>query len=203
MGRYTGPKGKLSRREGVNLFLKGSRSFSEKDALQRKPFVPGQHGNQKRTRLSNYGIQLREKQKVKRIYGVREKQFKSIYNEATRRSKAHNTDRGLEFLRILELRLDNIVYYSGFAPSRASARQYTTHGHILVNGKKLTIPSYELREGDTVEIKLAKLTPSEQLVKTPEWIEKKGLKSKVSRLPIRDEIDEGIRENLIIEFYSR
>ena len=203
MGRYTGPKGKLSRREGVNLFLKGSRSFSEKDALQRKPFVPGQHGNQKKTRLSNYGIQLREKQKVKRIYGVREKQFKNIYNEATRRSKAHHTDRGLEFLRLLELRLDNIVYYSGFTPSRASARQSVVHGHILLNGKKMNIPSYEVKEGDSIELKIAKLAPSEQLIRVPEWIEKKGLKSKVSRLPIRDEIDEGIRENLIIEYYSR
>ena len=203
MGRYTGPKGKLSRREGENLFLKGARSFSEKNALQRKPFVPGQHGNQKRTRLSNYGIQLREKQKVKRTYGVREKQFKNMYLEATRRSKAHNTDRGLEFLRLLELRLDNIVYYSGFAPSRASSRQYVVHGHILLNGEKVTIPSLELHEGDTVELKSAKLAPSEQLLKVPEWIEKKGLKSKVSRLPIRDEIDEGIRENLIIEYYSR
>jgi len=183
--------------------LKGARSFSEKNALQRKPFVPGQHGNQKRTRLSNYGIQLREKQKVKRTYGVREKQFKNMYLEATRRSKAHNTDRGLEFLRLLELRLDNIVYYSGFAPSRASSRQYVVHGHILLNGEKVTIPSLELHEGDTVELKSAKLAPSEQLLKVPEWIEKKGLKSKISRLPIRDEIDEGIRENLIIEYYSR
>ena len=203
MGRYTGPKGKLSRREGVNLYLKGSRSFSDKNALQRKPFVPGQHGNQRRTRLSNYGIQLREKQKVKRTYGLREKQFKNLYKEATRRSKAYKTDKGLEFLRLLELRFDNVAYYAGFAPSRAASRQYIVHGHMLLNGEKMSIPSYELKEGDGIELKIAKLAPSEKLFDVPEWIEKKSLKAKVSRLPIRDEIDEGIRESLIIEFYSR
>ena len=203
MGRYTGPKGKLSRREGVNLYLKGSRSFSDKNALQRKPFVPGQHGNQRRPRLSNYGIQLREKQKVKRTYGLREKQFKNLYKEATRRSKARKTDKGLEFLRLLELRFDNVAYYAGFAPSRAASRQYIVHGHMLLNGEKMSIPSYELKEGDGIELKIAKLAPSEKLFDVPEWIEKKSLKAKVSRLPIRDEIDEGIRESLIIEFYSR
>ena len=203
MGRYTGPKGKLSRREGVNLYLKGSRSFSDKNALQRKPFVPGQHGNQRRTRLSNYGIQLREKQKVKRTYGLREKQFKNLYKKATRRSKARKTDKGLEFLRLLELRFDNVAYYAGFAPSRAASRQYIVHGHMLLNGEKMSIPSYELKEGDGIELKIAKLAPSEKLFDVPEWIEKKSLKAKVSRLPIRDEIDEGIRESLIIEFYSR
>lgn len=203
MGRYTGPKGKLSRREGVNLYLKGTRSFSDKNALQRKPFVPGQHGNQRRSRLSNYGVQLREKQKVKRTYGLRERQFKSLYKEATRRAKAGNTDRGLEFLRMLELRLDNVAYYAGFAPSRAACRQAVVHGHMLLNGEKMSIPSYEVKEGETIELKMAKLAPAEKLVDVPEWIEKKGIKAKVSRLPVRDEIDEGIRENLIIEYYSR
>jgi len=203
MGRYTGPKGKLSRREGVNLYLKGSRSFSDKNALNRKPFVPGQHGNQRRTRLSDYGVHLREKQKVKRTYGLREKQFKNVYKEADRRSKARSADKGLEFLRILELRLDNVAYYAGFAPSRAAARQAVVHGHVLVNGKKLDIPSYELKEGDGIELKMAKLAPAEKLFPVPDWIEVKGTKAKVSTLPIRDDIDEGIRENLIIEFYSR
>ena len=203
MGRYTGPKGKLSRREGVNLHLKGSRSFSDKNAVNRKPFVPGQHGNERRTRLSDYGIHLREKQKVKRTYGLREKQFKNVYKEADRRSKAGSSDKGLEFLRILELRLDNVVYYAGFAPSRAAARQAIVHGHVLVNGKKLSIPSYELKEGDGIELKMAKLAPAEKLFPVPDWIEVKGTKAKVNTLPIRDDIDEGIRENLIIEFYSR
>jgi len=185
MGRYTGPKGKLSRREGVNLHLKGTRSFSDKNALNRKPFVPGQHGNKRRQRLSDYGIHLREKQKVKRTYGMRERQFKNVYKEADRRSKVNNSDK------------------AGFAPSRAAARQAVVHGHMLVNGKKLDIPSYELNEGDSIELKMAKLAPAEKLFPVPEWIEVKSTKAKVSRLPIRDEIDEGIRENLIMEFYSR
>jgi len=203
MGRYTGPKGKLSRREGVNLHLKGARSFSDKNALDRKPFIPGQHGNKRRQRLLDYGIHLREKQKVKRIYGMRERQFKNVYKKADRRSKANSSDKGLEFLKILELRLDSVVYYAGFAPSRAAARQAVVHGHILVNDKKLNIPSYELKEGDTIELKMAKLAPAEKLFPIPQWLEGKDTKAKVSRLPGRDDIDEGIKENLIIEFYSR
>jgi small subunit ribosomal protein S4 len=201
MGRYTGPKEKLSRREGVNLNLKGARSFSEKAGAQRRPFAPGQHGNQ--TRLSNYGFQLREKQKVKRIYGLRERKMKNVYTEADRRSKTRNTDKGLELLKMLELRLDNVVYKAGLVPSRGAARQAVTHGHILVNGKKLDIPSYELKEGNTVELKLAKLAPVQQLFPAPEWLERKGLSCKVTRVPVREDIDEGIKENLIIEFYSR
>lgn len=203
MGRYTGPKEKLSRREGVNLHLKGARSFSDKNGLQRKPFAPGQHGNKRKARLSNYGIQLREKQKVKRTYGLRERKMHSLYIEADRRSKIYNTDKGLELLRLLELRLDNVVYLAGLAPSRASARQYVTHGHIKVNDKKMSIPSLELKENDKVELKMAKLAPSEKLFQTPEWIESKDTSCRVSRLPVREEIDEGIKESLIIEFYSR
>ncbi len=203
MGRYTGPKEKLSRREGVNLNLKGSRSFSDKAGIKRKPFPPGQHGAKRRTRLSNYGIQLREKQKVKRTYGLREKQFKNIYIEADRRSKVYSTDKGLEFLRLLELRLDNVLYLAGLAPSRAAARQYVVHGHVLLNGSKFTVPSKELKEGDGIELKSAKLAPSEKFFPVPEWIERKDNTAKVASLPIRDEIDEGIRENLIIEYYSR
>jgi len=203
MGRYTGPKERLSRREGVELHLKGSRSFSEKTGLKRKPFPPGQHGNQRRARLSNYGFQLREKQKVKRIYGLREKNMVSAYKESGKRAKIKNTDRGLEFLRILELRLDNILYLAGLAPSRAAARQFVTHGHVKLNGKKMTIPSLEVKEGDSIELKTAKLAPSEKLFPTPAWIETKGQSCKVATLPIRDDIDEGVKENLIIEFYSR
>lgn len=203
MGRYTGPKERLSRREGVNLNLKGARSFSDKAGIKRKPFPPGQHGNKRRTRLSNYGIQLREKQKVKRTYGVREKQFKNLYNEADRRSKVNSTDKGLELLRLLELRLDNVVYLAGLAPSRPAARQFVVHGHVLLNGNKFSIPSYEVNEGDSIELKTAKLAPSEKFFPVPDWIEIKDNKARVARLPIRDEIDEGIRENLIIEYYSR
>lgn len=203
MGRYTGPKEKLSRREGVNLQLKGARSFSDKHGLARKPFPPGQHGNKRRARLSNYGFQLREKQKVKRTYGLREKKMKITYKEADRRAKLYDSDKGLELLRLLELRLDNVVYLAGLAPSRAAARQFVTHGHIKLNGKKLTIPSLELKENDSVELAKAKLAPVEKLFPTPDWIETKEAKCKVVRLPVREDIDEGIKENLIIEFYSR
>jgi small subunit ribosomal protein S4 len=203
MGRYTGPKEKLSRREGVNLHLKGARSFSEKNGLERKPFAPGQHGNARRPRLSNYGLQLREKQKVKRTYGLREKKMKNMYVTANKRAKLNNSDKGLELLRLLELRLDNVIYLAGLAPSRAAARQYVVHGHVLLNGSKMTIPSLELKENDSVELKMAKLAPTEKFFETPSWIETKDSKAKVARLPIRDDIDEGIKENLIIEYYSR
>lgn len=203
MGRYTGPKGKLSRREGVNLFLKGARSFSPKNAVERKPFAPGQHGNKRRTRLSQYGIQLREKQKVKRTYGMREKQFKNLVKEATRVSRINSSDRGLELLTFLEMRLDNVLYLTGLAASRNAGRQFVVHGHVLVNGKKMTVPSYKLSEGDVVSLKKLKLAPTEVFVTTPDWLEKAEEGGKVVRKPLRDEIDEGIRENLIIEFYSR
>jgi small subunit ribosomal protein S4 len=203
MGRHTGPKGKLSRREGVNLHLKGARSFSDKNALERKPFPPGQHGGKRKPRLSNYGFQLREKQKVKRTYGLREKKMKNAFKEADRRSKLYNSDKGLELLRLLELRLDNVIYLAGLAPSRASARQFVTHGHVKLNGEKMTIPSLELKEGDSAELVKAKLAPTEKFFKTPDWIEGKETKCKIVRLPVRDDIDEGIKENLIIEFYSR
>ncbi len=203
MGRYTGPKEKLSRREGINLHIKGARSFSDKNGLERKPFVPGQHGNARRPRLSNYGVQLREKQKVKKIYGIREKKMKNNYDEAGRRARINNSDKGLELLRLLELRMDNVLYLAGLTPSRAAARQAIVHGHVLLNGKKMNIPSVELKEGDSVELKLAKLAPSEKFFETPLWIETKDSKCKVAKLPIRDDIDEGIRENLIIEYYSK
>ncbi len=203
MGRYTGPKEKLSRREGVNLFLKGSRSFSPNAGIERKPFPPGQHGGKSRVRLSNYGKQLREKQKVKRVYGLREKQFHNLYKKADRLSKKNDTDKGLEFLKLLELRLDNVVYMAGLAPSRSAARQFVTHKHVQVNGETVSIPSYTLEKGDEIKLKVAKLLPLETFVKSPRWIEKSKDVAKVADLPIRDDIDEGIRENLIIEFYSR
>jgi small subunit ribosomal protein S4 len=203
MGRYTGPKERLSRKEGVNLYLKGSRSFSEKAGIKRRPFGPGQHGNARKARLSNYGIQLREKQKVKRLYGMREKQFKNLYLESVRRSKVYNTDKGLELLRLLETRLDNILYIGGLAPSKGAARQFVTHQHVTVNGEKLSVPSYEVKVGDVVSLKLEHLVPVEVLVKSPAWIEKSKLSVKVTKLPEREEIDEGIKENLIVEFYSR
>lgn len=203
MGRYTGPKEKLSRREGVNLFLKGYRSHSPKAGIERKPFPPGQHGAKMRVRLSNYGKQLREKQKVKRVYGMRERQFHNLYKKADKLSKLHDLDKGSEMLKLLELRLDNVVYLAGLAPSRSAARQYVTHKHVEVNGKTVSIPSYTLKKGDEVKLKTETLLPLETFVKAPRWVEKSKNIAKVSDLPIRDDIDEGIRENLIIEFYSR
>ncbi len=203
MGRYTGPKEKLSRREGVNLYLKGGRSFSDKAGINRRPFPPGQHGNQSRVRLSNYGKQLREKQKVKRMYGLREKQFKNLYKEADRLSKLQNTDKGTELLKLLELRLDNVVYASGLGVSRGAARQLVSHKHIEVNGSTVSIPSYRLKEGDEIKLKKEKILPIETFVKVPKWIDKTKTIAKVKEEPTRDDIDEGIRENLIIEFYSR
>jgi small subunit ribosomal protein S4 len=203
MGRHTGPKEKLSRREGVNLFLKGARSFSDNAGINRKPFPPGQHGAKSRVRLSNYGKQLREKQKVKRIYGLREKQFRNLYEKANRLAKINDSDKGLELLRLLELRLDNVAYLSGFAPSRNAARQYVTHKHMEVNGKTVSIPSYVLQKGDQIKLKVEKLLPIETFVKVPQWLQKSKNVATVLDLPIRDDIDEGIKENLIIEFYSR
>lgn len=203
MGRYTGPKEKLSRREGINLFLKGSRSYSQKAGMIRKPYAPGQHGNAKKVRLSNYGLQLREKQKVKRMYGMREKQFSNLVQEAVRVSKTKNLDRGLVLLRMLEMRLDNVVYLLGLAASKNAARQYVTHGHVLLNGKKMDIPSLVLKVGDEISLKSNKLAPTEVLVKAPVWLQKQTTKGKVIALPEREDIDEGIKENLLIEFYSR
>lgn len=203
MGRYTGPKERLSRREGIELSLKGTRSLSQKAGIVRKPYAPGQHGNAKKARLSNFGMQLREKQKVKRMYGMREKQFRKFVDEATRLSKLKNLDRGLVLLRMLEMRLDNTVYLMGLAPSKGAARQFVTHGHVIVNSKKMSVPSYIVKEGDVVELKMAKLAPVQQTVPSPLWIERDGGKGKVVALPNRDQIDEGIKENLIIEFYSR
>lgn len=203
MGRHTGPVEKLSRREGVNLFLKGARSFGDKNGLSRKPFPPGQHGNKRRVRLSNYGIQLREKQKVKRTYGMREKQFKNLYKEANRRAGVNSSDKGLELLSLLETRLDNVIYMLGLAPSRPSARQFVTHKHVLVNGKVLNVPSYKVSLGDTIEIKKKTLVPAEKLVTTPKWLSQEKHSGKVIGLPAREDIDAGIKEHLIIEFYSR
>ena len=202
MARYTGPVCRLCRREGLKLYLKGDRCYTDKCSIGRRNYAPGQHG-QNNKKLSNYGIQLREKQKVKRTYGLREKKMKIAYKEANRRSKLYDSDKGLELLRILELRLDNIVYLSGLAPSRAAARQFVTHGHVKLNGEKSTIPSFEVKEGDSIELSKAKLAPAEKLFQTPDWIERKDLKSKIARMPMRDDIDEGIKENLIIEFYSK
>ncbi|SFU69179.1 30S ribosomal protein S4 [Alicyclobacillus macrosporangiidus] len=208
MARYTGPVCRLCRREGVKLYLKGERCFSDKCAIDRRPFPPGQHG-QGRKRTSEYGLQLREKQKARRYYGVLEKQFEAYYDEAARRQGVT----GENLLQILESRLDNVVYRLGFAASRAEARQLVRHGHFLVNGRRVDIPSYLTKPGDVIQIReksqqlerIKVLLESAESRTIPAWLEldlanKQG---RVVRLPARDEIDTPVAEQLIVEHYSR
>ncbi len=194
MARYTGPKWKISRRENYDVF--GDESW------RKRPNPPGVH-TVSRNRPSNYAVQFREKQKVKRMYGLMEKQFKHVYVEATKATG--NT--GTIMLQLLEMRLDNVVYKMKLAKTRNQARQFVTHGHVLVNGKKMDIPSYTLKVGDEVALD-PKFDKQEHIkvmkaelknVKVPEWL-KNG---KIQSIPTRDMIDQGIEEQLIIEFYSR
>ena len=208
MARYTGAVCRQCRREGQKLFLKGERCYSDKCAIDRRNYVPGQHG-QSRKKVSEYGLQLRAKQKAKRFYGVLESQFAKYYEMADR--KAGMT--GENLLRILESRLDNVVYRLGFASSRAEARQLVVHGHYTVNGKKVNIPSYLLKEGDVVSINEA--TRQSEKIKAvleacgarpvPIWLEldRNTLEAKVTRLPNREDIDLDVEETLIVELYSK
>jgi small subunit ribosomal protein S4 len=206
MARYTGPSCRLCRREGQKLFLKGERCYSDKCALNRKATVPGMHGTG-RIKLSNYGIQLREKQKVKRFYGLLEKQFRLIYDEAERVKGVT----GENFLRLLELRLDNVVFRLGFASSRKEARQLVNHGHFLLNDGKATIPSMTLKVGDVVTIK-EKSRKSEKIksilessVGIPSWVkvDKEKFVGEVVAEPTKEDIDLPIAEHLIVELYTR
>jgi small subunit ribosomal protein S4 len=209
MARYTGPKFRLDRREGVNLFLKGKRSTSAKHPLAKKGAIPpGQHGQKTLNRKrSDYGLQLREKQKVKRMYGVLERQFRKYYEQAAKKKGAT----GETLLQILESRLDNVIYRLGFAFSRAQARQLTSHGHVLINGKKVNIPSYNVSEGDVislsnkaVEFNFVKETASEfEKESLPEWLDRKGLVGSYKRVPVREDLEADINEQAIVEFYSR
>ena len=208
MARYTGAVCRQCRREGQKLFLKGERCYSDKCAIDSRNYVPGQHG-QSRKKVSEYGLQLRAKQKAKRFYGVLESQFAKYYEMADR--KAGMT--GENLLRILESRLDNVVYRLGFASSRAEARQLVVHGHYTVNGKKVNIPSYLLKEGDVVSINEAS-RQSEKIKAVleacgarpvPIWLEldRNTLEAKVTRLPNREDIDLDVEETLIVELYSK
>jgi len=200
MAKYNGPKDRLSRREGVDLFGKGAK-------LTRLNVLPGVHGPKGQTKApSQYGRQLREKQKVKRMYGLLEKQFR-IYVEKALKSKGNT---GEALLVLLEKRLDNVVYKLGFATTRPMARQLVSHRHILVNGKKLNIPSYQVKIGDVVsltseisEMPLVKKLISDDEYEVPGWLERKVSVGKVSRDPIRSDIVELISEQDIVEFYSR
>lgn len=204
MARYTGPKFRLDRREGVNLFLKGTRSLSTKHPLEKKGAVPpGQHGQRSLSKKqSEYGTQLREKQKIKRIYGVLEKQFKRYFALAQKTKGAT----GVTLLRILETRLDNVVYRLGFACSRNQARQRVAHGHVRVDDKKVNIPSFSLKRGEVVSLnpKMSGLTGAKDKEnKLPEWLEKKGLSGRMVRYPTREELDPTINEQLVVGYYSR
>lgn len=201
MGRYIGPKNKLSRREGINLFGTTSRSLE-----RRLNQPPGEQARARRRRLSDYAVRLREKQKVKRMYGLMERQFVRLFEEARRR--AGNT--GLNLLQLLEQRLDNVLYRLGFARTRPQARQFVTHGHVRVNGQKVDIPSYQVRPGDviTLDETIRKNPDVEELLEAgvpylPGWLSREDGTGRVLRPPAREEIDAHIREELIVEFYSR
>ncbi len=209
MGRYIGPVCKLCRREGGKLYLKGERCFSEKCAVNRRPYPPGQHG-QGRIKLSEYALRLREKQKTRRIYGLLEKQFRGYYDHASR-MKGRT---GEEMLGLLERRLDNVVYRMGFALTRAQGRQLVRHNHVLINGKRVNIPNYTVQPGEKIELTeesrkngfvLAALTAAEGRPR-PSWIEvdrEKGV-GVVKSLPVRDELTEPmVREQYVVEYYSR
>jgi small subunit ribosomal protein S4 len=209
VGRYTGPVEKLSRREGVDLCLKGERRLNGKSALERRgPQPPGQHGNARRRRESVYAEQLREKQKAKRYYGVREKQFRRYVAAATKKREGVV---GEQLLQLLEQRLDNVVYRLGLASTRPQARQFVSHGHVLVNGERCDIASRQVKPGDVVMIKPeAAVRPvstaaTDQMGRVGPWLEADfdSLAGKVLRLPVRNEIDTPVAEQLIVEFYSR
>lgn len=209
MGRYTGPTDKLSRREGVNLFLKGERSYNGKTAIERRPdAVPGEHGKF-RTKFSEYGVRLREKQKVKRMYGLREKQFAKYFRKASRIKGVT----GSILITLLEGRLDNVIYRLCLGSSRSDARQLVSHQHVLVNGKTVNIPSYQVQEGDKVQIrdkskKLQRINEALQFRSrrgVPEWLEldEENYMGTVLRAPLRDDVTFPIDEQMVVEYYSR
>ena len=206
MARYTDPSCRLCRREGMKLYLKGERCYTDKCAFSRRGYAPGQHG-QSRKKISNYGLQLREKQKAKRIYGVLEKQFRTYYKRA---DKARGIT-GENLLMLLEMRLDNVVYRLGYGDSRKEARQLVTHGHFLVNGKKVNIPSYKVSINDVITV--SEKSRATEKFKTfaenprtlPNWLEGnlENFEGKVISEPTREDIDVPINETLIVELYSK
>jgi small subunit ribosomal protein S4 len=209
MARYIGPVCRLCRREGMKLFLKGERCYTDKCAIEKRNVPPGQHGRSRKAKMVGYGIQLREKQKVKRTYGVLENQFRR-YFEAADRQKGVT---GELLLQMLERRLDNVVYRLGFATSRAQARQLVRHGHFTVNGKKVDIPSYAVRSGDSVAVRSGSaqnptIQHAMEEVKgrgIPEWLlfDSAALAGRVSQLPTREQINLPVQEQLIVELYSK
>ena len=209
MASQGNPVCRLCRREGGKLYLKGDRCYSRKCSVEKRPYPPGHRGETRPSKLSNYGIQLREKQKMRRIYGVRETQFRIYIKEAIRRAGVT----GENLLQLLEMRLDNVVYRLGVASSRAQARQFVSHRHILVNDKRVNIASYQVRPNDVVEVTEAarKIPPLLASVEAaggrgrPSWLQfdASQMKGSISSTPLRDEIDTDVQESLIVEFYSR
>ncbi|MBC7346159.1 MAG: 30S ribosomal protein S4 [Clostridia bacterium] len=208
MARYTEAVCRLCRREGTKLFLKAERCYTDKCAMERRPYAPGLHGHG-RKKLTEYGMQLREKQKAKRIYGVLERQFRNYFARAERQKGVT----GENLLRLLEQRLDNTVYRLGLAGSRAEARQLVRHGHFTVNGRKVDIPSYQVRPGDVIAVReKSKESPKFKAIAEalahrtpPAWLEidKENLRGRVLSLPSREDIDVPVEEHLIVELYSR
>ena len=205
MARYTGPVCRLCRRERMKLFLKGPKCDTMKCPIERRPYPPGLHGRG-RIRESEYMLQLREKQKARRIYGVLEKQFRNLYAEAARQKGIT----GENLLRMLEQRLDNVVFRAGYASSRNQSRQWVRHGHVLVNGKRVTIPSFMVRKDDVVEM----APKSREMIvlrhnldtidrQVPMWLDVTDGRTTVRDLPLRDQIDIPVREQLIVELYSK
>ena len=206
MARYTDANCRLCRREGQKLFLKGERCYSSKCAIEKRNYAPGQHG-QARKKTSEYGLQLREKQKAKRFYGMQEKQFRNLFEKAAR--KQGKT--GENLLIMLETRLDNVVYRLGFASSRKEARQLVVHGHFTVNGKKATAPALELKAGDVVKVNEKSASSpkfkeiKEMSITVPAWmsVDVEKLEGKVLAMPTREDIDTPVAEHLIVELYSK
>jgi small subunit ribosomal protein S4 len=208
MAVYHDARCRLCRREGMKLFLKGQRCFSDKCAFERRGYAPGEHGKSRRIKETNYGQQLREKQKARRIYGLLEKQFRLTYSKAVKMPGVT----GENLLRLLELRVDNVVFRAGFASSRNQARQFVRHGHVAVNGKRVTVPSYTLRKGDVVQLrdKARRMIVIRHNIDTldrlvPQWLEVEPgeLEAAVRDLPLREQIDIPVREQLIVELYSK
>lgn len=210
MARYTGPDCKLCRREGMKLYLKGERCLTKKCPIERRPYPPGQSGQARRRKPSEYALQLREKQKVRRIYGVLENQFQTLFQEAERRPGMT----GENLLQLLELRLDNVIYRMGFASSRDQARQLVNHGHFLVNGKKVNIPSVQLHPGDEItldagsdktEFFAAGAAFGSARAQPPQWvqIDATAMNGRVLAVPQRIDVDALVSEQLIVEYYSR
>jgi small subunit ribosomal protein S4 len=210
LARYRGPVCRLCRREGMKLFLKGERCHSEKCAIERRNFVPGQHGKDRKAKLVGYGLQLREKQKVRRIYGVLERQFRNTFEKAA----GMKGITGENLLGNLERRLDSVLYRMGLATSRAQARQVVRHGHILVNGKKVNIPSFVVKPGEEISVRESSKNNSAILAArdatahapSPSWmdVDREGLKGRINSIPRRDEFTQiPINEQLIVELYSK